>query len=143
MSARVLRKGTAAEKRAYYKTIYQKYKHLAVNWSKKNAHKIQAWGHQKTVKQKHPDRWKERDIETPELAEWLLKMRGSPCRYCGEPGFQIDHKWALSQFGPHKWNNLQITCSFCNNAKSDYLEAEFLRRIVLIAKHNNLIQQEE
>jgi 5-methylcytosine-specific restriction endonuclease McrA len=61
------------------------------------------------------------------LTDWVQK-KARGCVYCGATRFKmhIDHRIALSRGGTNEPDNIQATCEFCNRAKRDLNEAEFL-----------------
>ncbi len=45
-------------------------------------------------------------------------MRDGVCRYCGEPGWEIEHVNPLCKLGDSTpFNNLVLSCTSCNQAK--------------------------
>jgi 5-methylcytosine-specific restriction endonuclease McrA len=61
------------------------------------------------------------------LEDWLVK-KGAGCAYCGSKQYrlEIDHRIPLSRGGSNEPENIQAACQFCNRAKHDLDEAEFL-----------------
>jgi 5-methylcytosine-specific restriction endonuclease McrA len=52
----------------------------------------------------------------------ILKLQRGRCAYCREPvgkKFHVDHIKSVNQGGSNDRRNLQITCAFCNESKSD------------------------
>lgn len=45
-----------------------------------------------------------------------LRDRGT-CRYCGEPGDQIDHVVPIAMGGSNRISNLVLACQPCNSRK--------------------------
>ena len=127
------------EKKLHNQQRYRKYKtrynNNSAKWAKANPHKGQAAVHNCTVKKNYPELWAATDITNAALADWLLKKRGQPCVYCGDPAYHIDHIVPLSKGGPHTWKNIQLVCKFCNIAKLDYTEEEFKEHILAICEH--------
>ena len=53
------------------------------------------------------------------LRRQVLKMERSRCRYCGLPGFEVDH--IRPRYSGGAWwarRNLQVLCSKCHKAKT-------------------------
>lgn len=121
---------TKEEKKLFDQKRYQKYKNKFYErsslWAKNNPHKSQASTHQTQVKNNYPETFKESDIETKALAEWVLVNRGKPCPYCGDEATHIDHIIPLAKNGPHTWENIEMVCKRCNMAKSDGTKEDFL-----------------
>lgn len=54
------------------------------------------------------------------------------CYYCKQTNqkLQVDHTIPLSKGGKHEIANLRMVCDFCNRAKSDRSEADFITWLV-------------
>lgn len=73
-------------------------------------------------------------VDPQTLALWLKDSRNQVCNYCGEPAEHTDHIIPLSKGGAHVLANLQRLCKYCNIAKSDQHEDDFLARVDRIAR---------
>lgn len=70
--------------------------------------------------------------DIPTLTRKLVLRRDNHhCRRCGGGEFlQLDHVVPWSQFGPDRSDNLETLCDLCNNARSNFLEADHPRRLI-------------
>jgi 5-methylcytosine-specific restriction endonuclease McrA len=75
-------------------------------------------------------------VDPQTLALWLKDSQNQVCNYCGEPAEHTDHIIPLSKGGIHTLANLQRLCKYCNIAKSDQHEDDFLARVDRIARRS-------
>jgi 5-methylcytosine-specific restriction endonuclease McrA len=59
----------------------------------------------------------------------LLKLKVSPCFYCGKKATTIDHVIPITKGGRHSVGNLVPACSWCNTSKNNHL--------LIVWKHKN------
>ena len=136
---RWLAKMTDEERKAFFRTRYQKnkekYNKQSKQWAKDNPHKMQAAVHQRAIQKKYPEQFAVSEITTPELAVWLKYHRGKPCLYCGQPATHIEHTVPLSLGGRHSWANIDIACETCNYMKSNLTKEDWIAHIKAIIQH--------
>lgn len=70
--------------------------------------------------------------DIPDITRKLVLRRDNHhCRRCeASIGLQLDHVVPWSQRGPDRSDNLETLCDWCNNQRSNYLEADHPRRII-------------
>lgn len=119
-----------------YQRNKAKYLERSRAFAKANPHISQAATHQSTVSRKYPDLFAASTITNKQLAEYLRIHRGTPCYYCTDPATHLDHIVPLSYNGAHAWENIRMLCEFCNMAKNNYSEVEFIEKIKKILRHH-------
>lgn len=119
--------------RERYKRNKAAYLRRSKAWAKANPEHAQASTHNTSVRKRYPEQYASTDITVEALRDWLKLKRNTPCRYCLEPATYIDHVIPLSAGGQHVWANIQILCEFCNMAKNNFSEKEFLDRVAKIS----------
>jgi len=122
--------------RQRYRKYKDKYRSSSIRWAKNNPEKSTASSHQTTIRKKYPEAWKDTDIETPDLAQYIMDNKDTPCKYCGSDSKRINHRVPLAKGGSHTWNNIQFICKTCNIAKLDSTEEEFLLWIGKLIRHS-------
>ena len=118
--------------RYYNQTPSQRKAHRDRNrrYYRENVHAAQAAAHNASIRSKYSDIYKEGNITNKTLKEWLIKHRDTACTYCNDKNAtHIDHIIPLSKGGTHTFDNIQILCPFCNNAKKDLFEEDFFKKI--------------
>jgi hypothetical protein len=60
--------------------------------------------------------------------DFLYRMTGGLCWYCGSRANSIDHMVPVSRGGSNAYGNVVPACKPCNNNKSDQTVAEFRLR---------------
>jgi 5-methylcytosine-specific restriction endonuclease McrA len=128
--ARHRAKMSPEERKAFDKAKYLRnkgrYNAQARAWGIANREKSQASTHQVTTRKNYPEAFSKTDIDTKELAKYLLEHRGRPCPFCGFPSTHLDHKLPLSRGGSHTWDNIWMICKTCNLAKNGQTVKEYV-----------------
>lgn len=105
-------------------------------WQKRNPARLKARAIVRRTQKRYPE-FVCTGADYNDLIVWISETLGTPCIYCGEPCTEIDHILPFSS-GCHPLDsNLQGLCAFCNNAKFDWSEEEFKRKIKLIGERIN------
>lgn len=122
---------TDEERKAWYRTQYQKYKHKPYMKANQARHQFNtlAANHQKSVAKRYPELFAESTITIEQLKNWIELNRGKECSYCGKEATHTDHIIPLSKGGKHEFYNLQMICGLCNKGKADQLPSEFEQHI--------------